>query len=222
MILLVEDEPGILDFMERGLRRQGFEVTGVADGATGYERALELDVELVVLDMMLPALSGETVLRRLHERRPELPVIILTARDEVADRVAALDAGAVDYLVKPITLDELAARVRAQIRSARRGETTLSAGGIRVDLISRRLSVGEQEVRLSNTEFELLVYLMRSGGTVLSREQILRAVWNYHHDPGTNVLEVYIGYLRRKLAATGVAPIRTIRSRGYRFDGGSS
>jgi DNA-binding response OmpR family regulator len=220
MILVVEDEPGIVDFIERGLKQAGFEVSTRADGASGLTQALEPAVDLVVLDLMLPGLSGEEVLSRLSLERPNLPVIVLTARGGVQDRIKGLDAGAVDYLVKPFSLDELVARVRAQLRSARRGETTIVGGGIAVDLPSRRVKVGDQNIQLSTTEFELLTYLMRNQGTVLSRAQILRAVWGYEHDPGTNVLDVYVGYVRRKLLACGaVGRIATIRSLGYRFDG---
>ncbi len=219
MILVVEDEPGILDFVERGLRRQSLEVTTATDGEAGLERGLAPDVELVVLDLMLPKLGGRAVLEQLHAQRPDLPVIVLTARGEVEERIAGLDAGAVDYLVKPFSIDELAARIRAQLRSARRENTVLALGGINVELISREVSVAESPVRLSATEFELLVYLMRHEGQVLARDEILRDVWGYQHDPGTNVLDVYIGYLRRKLAAVNAeAKITTIRSLGYRFD----
>jgi DNA-binding response OmpR family regulator len=219
MILVVEDEPGIVDFVERGLRRQGFEVLATGDGETGLERALEPEVELVVLDLMLPKLSGMEVLRRLHAQRPDLPVIVLTARGEVEDRIAGLDSGAVDYLIKPFVVAELAARIRAQLRTASRDTTTIRTATLRIDLVSRQVSVEGDPVRLSTTEFELLVYLAQNRPHVLSREEILRAVWGYTHDPGTNVLEVYIGYLRRKLRTPGhPAPIVTVRSVGYRFD----
>jgi DNA-binding response OmpR family regulator len=219
MVLVVEDEPGIVDFVERGLRKQGFEVDSATDGEAGLARALEPDVELVVLDLMLPKLSGTEVLHRLRQARPDLPVIVLTARAEVSDRIAGLDAGAVDYLVKPFSVAELAARIRAQLRSASRGTTTIRTETLEVDLISRRVRVAGEPVRLSSTEFELLVYLMQHRPHVLRRDQILRAVWGYNHDPGTNVVEVYIGYLRRKLrTAERPAPITTVRSIGYRFD----
>jgi len=220
MILVVEDEPGIVDFIERGLQRAGFEVCSTMDGTVGLAQALEPIVELVILDLMLPGISGDEILSHLSARRPDLPVIVLTARSGVDDRIEGLNAGAVDYLVKPFSLDELVARVRAQLRSARRGETMLRGGGIAVDLRSRQVRVGDNNVRLSTTEFELLTYLMRNHGTVLSRDQILRAVWGYEHDPGTNVLDVYVGYVRRKLTASGAAGrIVTVRSLGYRFDG---
>jgi DNA-binding response OmpR family regulator len=217
----VEDEPGIVDFTERGLRAQGFDVDTALDGEAGLARALDDEIELVVLDLMLPRLSGEQVLARLSQTRPALPVIVLTARGEIEDRVAGLDAGAIDYLVKPFSVAELAARIRAQLRSAQREPATrLVAGSLTVDLLSREVRIGEHLVRLSSTEFELLVYLLENRGHVLSREQILRAVWGYPHDPGTNVVDVYIGYLRRKLE-TGEyeVPIVTVRSVGYRFDG---
>jgi len=223
MILVVEDEPGIIDFVERGLRRQGFEVDSALDGESGLARALEPDVELVVLDLMLPKLSGAEVLQQLRALRSTLPVIVLTARGELEDRIAGLDAGAVDYLVKPFSVAELAARVRAQLRSASHGTTTIRTGSLQVDLLSRQVMVDGERVRLSSTEFELLVYLMQHRPQVLRRDQILRAVWGYTHDPGTNVVEVYIGYLRRKLrTAERAAPITTVRSVGYRFDEESS
>jgi|SRR5579875_337525 len=219
MILVVEDEPGIVDFVVRGLGRQGFEVAAATDGESGLERALAPEVELVVLDLMLPKLGGMELLRQLHAQRPELPVIVLTARGEVEDRIAGLDAGAVDYLVKPFAVAELAARVRAQLRTAARGSPTIRTDTLRIDLVSRQVLLEGEPVRLSTTEYELLVYLAQNRPHVLSREEILRAVWGYNHDPGTNVLEVYIGYLRRKLRTPErPAPITTVRSVGYRFD----
>jgi DNA-binding response OmpR family regulator len=231
-ILVVEDEPGIVDFLERGLVAHGFEVASAQDGVTGTDMALAGDVDLVVLDLMLPGRSGLEVLRSLQDIKPTLPVIALTARGEVEDRVAGLDAGAVDYLTKPFSLNELAARIRAQLRvAAQASVNALTGSDIEVNLITREVVRAGRPVRLSTTEFELLVYLMRNQGRVLSREQILRAVWGYDYDPGTNVVDVYVGYLRRKLkrakeASPGEeagargpdAPIVTVRSVGYRFD----
>ena len=220
LILVIEDEPGIVDFLERGLSAQGFTVISALDGDTGLARALTEEVDLVVLDMLLPGRRGIEVLTRLRGAKPTLPVIVLTALGEVDDRVSGLDAGAADYLTKPFSLTELAARIRAQLRMASQApQTTLAGGGVEVDLLTRDVRRGGDPVRLSTTEFELLVYLMRNRGHVLTREQILRAVWGYEHDPGTNVVDVYVGYLRRKLRdGTGEAPIATIRSVGYRFD----
>ena len=221
LILVIEDEPGIVDFLERGLRGYGFEVLSALDGDAGTSAALTEDVDLVVLDMLLPGRSGGEVLADVHLAKPELPIIILTALGEVDQRVSGLDAGAVDYLTKPFSLAELAARIRAQLRAAASvPTTTLSGADVEVNLLTREVLKAGQPVRLSATEFELLVHLMHNRGRVLSREQILRSVWGYQHDPGTNVVDVYVGYLRRKLGASPEDPlIVTIRSAGYRFDG---
>jgi DNA-binding response OmpR family regulator len=220
LILVIEDEPGIVDFLERGLRGQGFDVISEQDGAAGSVTALNQEVDLVVLDLMLPGRSGLDVLATLRDAKPLLPVIVLTALGEVEHRIVGLDAGAVDYLTKPFSLNELAARIRAQLRAAAHTpRTTLNAGDIEVNLLTREVRRGGDLVRLSTTEFELLAYLMHNHGHVLSREQILRAVWGYEYDPGTNVVDVYIGYLRRKLRKHGrTAPIVTVRSVGYRLD----
>ncbi len=160
------------------------------------------------------------MLGELVDRRPGLPVIVLTARGQLEDRVDGLNAGAVDYLVKPFRLAELEARIRAQLRSARQAPLTeIRAAGLEINLLTRRVRSGSHEVRLTNTEFELLAYMMHNPGRPLSRERIMRAVWGYKHHPGTNIVDVYIGYLRRKLG-TGErqAPIKTVRSLGYRLD----
>lgn len=227
VILVVEDEPGIIDFLQRGLEGQGFEVRAELDGERGLERALREEVDLLVLDLLLPGRTGLDVLAAVHEAKPELPVIVLTALDQVEQRVTGLDAGAADYLTKPFSLHELAARIRAQLRVAAQSQRTVLRGGeVEVDLISREVKYAGKPVRLSTTEFELLIYLMRNQGQALSREQILRAVWGYDYDPGTNVVDVYVGYLRRKLRAVDrgdggngrSSPIVTVRSVGYRFD----
>lgn len=224
VVLVIEDEPGIVDFLERGLGAQGFTVRAALDGVHGTEMALNEHVDLVVLDLMLPGLSGLEVLDAVRRAKPMLPVIVLTARGEVEDRIVGLDAGAVDYLTKPFSLSELTARVRAHLRVARQSaHTSVRAAGIEADLLTRRVRYHGAPVALSATEFEVLVYLLRNHGRVLSREQLLRAVWGYEHDPGTNVVDVYIGYLRRKLREVGggrEAPIVTVRSVGYRLDAG--
>jgi DNA-binding response OmpR family regulator len=218
-ILLVEDEPGIVDFVRRGLQAEGFVVEAELDGTDGEQRALHDSFDLIVLDLMLPGRDGLEILASLRQAKPSLPVIVLTARGETEDRVVGLDAGAVDYLVKPFSLAELAARVRVQLRLAAQATTgTLSAGDIEVDMLTRQVRRGGEDVRLSTTEFELLVYLLRHRGRVLSRDQILSAVWGYEHDPATNVVDVYIGYLRRKLnRPESPAPIFTVRTVGYRL-----
>jgi DNA-binding response OmpR family regulator len=221
-ILLVEDEPGIVDFLKRGLEAEGFVVAAALDGLEGEQRARCESFDMVVLDLMLPGMGGMELLARLRDVKPELPVIVLSARAEIGDRVAGLDGGAVDYLVKPFSLAELLARVRAQLRvAAQTSITTLQSADIEVNLLTRKVRRAGTQVVLSTTEFELLVYLMRHSGEVLSREQILAAVWGYQHDPATNVVDVYVGYLRRKLGRPDVpAPIFTVRRVGYRLGGG--
>jgi two-component system copper resistance phosphate regulon response regulator CusR len=168
---------------------------------------------------MRPGRDGLSVLGSIRESKPTLPVIVLTARDAVEDKVAGLDGGATDYVTKPFSFDELTARIRAHLRDpGQREPTVIDAVGIHVDLLSREVTLGKEAVHLSSREFDLLVYFMRHAGEVLSREQILSAVWGYDFDPGTNVVEVYVGYLRRKLASNGgPARIETLRSVGYRL-----
>jgi two-component system, OmpR family, response regulator len=218
-ILVVEDEPAIADFLRRGLQAEGYAVDCAHDGVEGERRALAGDVDLVILDVMLPQRDGMVVLDKIRARKPGLPVIVLTARGEVEDKVSALDSGANDYVTKPFSFDELAARVRAHLRSPEQGRATeLEVAGIRLDFLTRRVERGGMPITLSAREFELLAYFMRHPGQVLSKQQILSAVWGYDFDPGTNVVEVYVGYLRRKLAAHGgPAPIETLRSVGYRL-----
>jgi two-component system, OmpR family, response regulator len=222
-VLVIEDEPGIVDFLRRGLEGEGFDVDTALDGAEGERLALSQSFDAVLLDLMLPGRSGMEVLEAIRQARPHLPVIVLTARGEVEDRVAGLDSGAVDYLVKPFSMAELVARVRAHLRLIEQtSHTTLRGAGIEVDLLTREVRSDGQRVALSTTEFELLVCLLRQRGQVLTREQILSAVWGYEHDPATNVVDVYIGYLRRKLAQQdGSNPIVTVRSVGYRLGGSS-
>jgi len=218
-ILVVEDESAIADFLERGLEREGFAVQAVADGAEGERLALDHAFDLVVLDRMLPGRDGLEVLAAIRRSKPSLPVIMLTAKTEVADRIAGLDHGATDYVTKPFSFEELAARVRAHLRQAdSEATTTLEAGGIRLDLIDRRAARGDLSVELPKREAELLAYLMRHAGRVCTHEEILAAVWEYDHDPGTNIVQVYVGYLRRKLGRpNSPAPIETVRSVGYKL-----
>ncbi len=189
------------------------------DGVEGERLALDGGFDAVVLDLMLPGRSGLEILASLRRATPSLPVIVLSARGEIEDRVVGLDAGAVDYLVKPFSMAELVARVRAQLRVVTEASASnLAAEDIVVDLLTRRVRRGERAVALSSTEFELLVYLLRHHGQVVTREQILSSVWGYEHDPATNVVDVYVGYLRRKLgSAEDPAPIFTVRAVGYRL-----
>ena len=221
-MLVVEDEPGIREFVHEGLENAGFLVTPASDGLEGERLALGERFDAIVLDMMLPGRSGQEVLAAIRVSRGNVPVIVLTARGRIADRVAGLDAGATDYIIKPFALSELVARLRTQLRRSRRvSETVLSAAGIEADLMARRVRRDGEEVQLTSTEFDLLAYLLRHPGRVLTRQQILRSVWGYEHDPTTNNVNVYIKYLRRKLAgAHGPAPIYTVRGVGYRLGRG--
>lgn len=220
-LLVIEDEPGIRDFLEQGLSDLGFAVTSAPDGETGAAMALDGDFQLVVLDLLLPGQSGLDVLAEIQAAKPQLPVIVLTALGETADRIHGLNSGATDYVVKPFAVTELAARIRAQLRSIDAASSTRLRGGvIEADLLSRKVWVAGRQVRLSATEFQLLAYFLQNPGHVLTRQQILRAVWGYDHDPGTNSVEVYIGYLRRKLRDDQhELPLVTIKTVGYRFDG---
>lgn len=218
-ILVVEDEEGIADFLSRGLEAEGYEVTVIGDGIGGERLALNGTADLVVLDRMLPGRDGIDVLSAIREKRPALPVIMLTAKAEVADRVEGFDLGATDYVTKPFAFEELLARIRSRLREAGdTSQTTLDAGGVHLDLLSREASRGELRVRLPEREANLLAHLLRHAGRVCSREEILAAVWDYDHDPGTNVVQVYVGYLRRKLdLPDDPVPIETVRSVGYRL-----
>jgi DNA-binding response OmpR family regulator len=218
-ILVVEDETGIADFLTRGLRAEGYAVTVASDGEDGARAALDPEVDLVVLDRMLPGIDGLEVLARVRRARPALPVIMLTAKAEVADRVEGLDGGATDYVTKPFAFAELLARIRVRLRDGGgASERAIEAAGIRLDLISREARRDGVTTRLPEREADLLAYLMRNEGHVCTREELLSSVWGYEHDPGTNIVQVYVGYLRRKLARPGApAPIETVRSVGYRL-----
>ncbi|HEY7935050.1 MAG TPA: response regulator transcription factor [Solirubrobacteraceae bacterium] len=222
-VLIIEDEPGIVDFLRRGLQAEGFLVSCALEGIEGERLALSESFDAIVLDLMLPGRGGLEILAAVRRSKPTVPVIVLSARGEIDDRVAGLDAGAVDYLVKPFSLAELLARLRAQLRVfAQASTTTLSSEGIEANLLTREVHRHGRPIALSSTEFELLAHLLRHRGRVLSREQILSTVWGYEHDPMTNVVDVYIGYLRRKLAAPeDPAPILTVRGVGYRLGSGA-
>lgn len=217
-ILVVEDEAAIADFLERGLAGEGYGIRVAADGEEGERLALSGDFDLVILDRMLPKRDGMEVLAAIKDLRPSLPVILLTAKGEIGDRVEGLDLGATDYVTKPFAFEELAARVRARLREAGNKPTSLEVGGIRLDLLERRVERDGISVRLTDREADLLAYLMRRPGQVCSREQLLSSVWGYDHDPGTNVVQVYIGYLRRRLSRPGSPfPVETVRAAGYRL-----
>jgi DNA-binding response OmpR family regulator len=218
-ILVVEDERPIAEFVQRGLEAEGYAVACAYNGEDGLALARTGDYALVILDLLLPRLSGLEVVRGIRESDEALPVIMLTALAETDDVVTGLDLGASDYLTKPFAFDELLARIRAHLRQpGQANATSLEVGGINLDFRTRDVARDGRGVKLTAREFELLAYLMRHPDQVLSRAQILNAVWGYDYDPGTNVLDVYVGYLRKKLAnGEGEAPIQTVRSAGYRL-----
>ncbi|RAY13395.1 DNA-binding response regulator [Actinomadura craniellae] len=214
-ILIAEDETRIASFLDKGLRRHGFVTTVAADGALAYELARTGEFDLLVLDLGLPVRDGFTVLRQLREARVTMPVIILTARDSVADTVAGLEGGADDYIAKPFAFEELLARVRLRLRPERVPEATvLKVGDLSLDLRTRRARVRDRTVDLSAREFALAEFFCRNPDRVLTREQLLGHVWGFDFDPGSNVVDVYVRYLRRKL---GAARIETVRGTGYRM-----
>jgi len=214
-ILIVEDDAGMASFLDRGLASRGYATTVVGDGARATAIASDADFDLVILDLGLPDVDGLTVLRELRRRGERLPVLILTARDDSRDKVEGLDAGADDYVTKPFGLEELLARVRVRLRGAGSAEAAvLEVGGMTLDLRTRRALVGGNLIELTAREFTMLETFMRHAGQVLSREQLLAHVWGYDYDPGSNVVEVYVRYLRRKL---GEDAIETVRGMGYRL-----
>ena len=217
-IMVAEDEPRLASFLEKGLRANGFTVTIVADGAAASTIANDEDFDLLILDIGLPGKDGFTVLRELRGRGQRLPTIILTARDDVDDKVAGLEGGADDYVTKPFKFEELLARVRARLRQdpGSAEPSTLRSGDIVLDPRTRRVSVGGDSQELSAREYTMLETFMRHPGQVLTREQLLSHVWGYDHDPGSNVVDVYVGYLRRKLGSERIA---TVRGMGYRLEG---
>jgi DNA-binding response OmpR family regulator len=216
-VLVVQEDPHVATFIKRGLEAEGFAVRTTCDGAEGLKLSRSLDFELIVLDLSLPTVTGEEILARLRTSGSCVPVIVLTAQDEVSDRVAMLNAGADDYLSRPCDFDELLARIRARLRTAdRTASTTISQGRVTIDLSTRQAHIDGRSVELSAREFALLETLMHHSGQVLSQPQLLNQVWGYDRDPSSNVVEVYVGYLRKKLERDVV---ETVRGAGYRFRG---
>ena len=222
-ILIAEDEARIVSFLEKGLRAGGYSTVAVGTGPDALALARDESFDLLLLDLGLPGMNGHEVLRAMRARGETMPVVILTARDGVDDTVAGLQGGADDYVTKPFRFEELLARIRLRLRDGAATESTvLLAGGVTLDLRSRRASVGDPEtggqrvVELTAREFALAEVFLRHAGQVLSREQLLSHVWGYDFDPGSNVVDVYVRYLRRKL---GESVIETVRGMGYRLAG---
>ncbi|MBL8743514.1 MAG: response regulator transcription factor [Myxococcales bacterium] len=216
-ILIVEDEARLREMLERTLKREGYEVDSAGDGFEGFERARSRAYDLIILDVMLPTMSGLEISMRLRRQKSATPLLMLTARDSIEDRVAGLDAGADDYLVKPFAFAELSARVRALLRRQSEGNaSTLRVGDLTLDRSKREATRGTRRIELTAREFALLEYLMRNAGRVLARDQILAAVWPADYDGASNVVDTYVHYLRDKIDKKGAPPlIRTMRGVGY-------
>jgi two-component system, OmpR family, copper resistance phosphate regulon response regulator CusR len=215
-ILVIEDEPRILGFLKVGLEAEGFAVDGAEDGVSGLALALCEPYELVVLDLQLPELDGLRVLDELHRGRPELRVLILSARTDLPTKLRSFHLGANDYLSKPFSFDELVARVRVQLRHGTSEDASMvRVGGLELDLARRRARVEDRVTDLSDREFRLLYHLVAHAGEVVSRERLLSEVWGYSFDPGSNVVDVCIRRLRKKLGPE--SPIETVRHAGYRL-----
>lgn len=217
-ILIAEDEPRIVAFLEKGLRANGFTTAVAKDGHETVLMAGSDEFDLLILDIGLPDKDGWAVLEELRGRGEQLPIIILTARDDVSDKVAGLEGGADDYVTKPFRFEELLARVRLRLRDNRlpkgKEEMVLRVGNVVLDLRTRQVRVGDRDAELSAKEFTLAETFLRHPGQVMSREQLLSHVWGYDYDPGSNIIDVYVGYLRKKL---GSDLIETVRGMGYRL-----
>jgi DNA-binding response OmpR family regulator len=215
-ILIAEDEPRLASFLENGLRAAGHTTTVSHDGLEAATIAIDDDFDLLILDIGLPGQDGFAVLRSIRGRGVRMPVLVLTARDEIDDTVTGLNLGADDYVTKPFVFEELLARVRARLRGGDRGGEGLSlrVGAIELDVRARRAEAAGDVVDLTAKEFALLETFLRHPGQVLSREQLLSHVWGYDYDPGSNIVDVYVGYLRRKL---GQERFETVRGMGYRL-----
>ena len=219
-ILIAEDEPRLAGFLEKGLKAAGYSTTVVDDGIRCATMARDDDFDLLILDIGLPGQDGFSVLRAMRGRGEHMPVLILTARDEVVDTVTGLDSGADDYVTKPFVFEELLARVRALTRrTGQPASAQIQTDDLKIDLLSRHAWRKDEKIELSSREFALLEYFMRHSGQVLSRQQILSAIWDYDFEPASNVVDVYVRHLRNKVdPPDGPSAIQTIRGAGYRFD----
>ncbi len=218
-ILFVEDEAKIANFVNAGLREYGFVVDYCDNGDEGYIRALDNEYDALVLDIMVPGKDGLAILKSLRRDKRNVPVILLTARNELDDRLDGLNLGADDYIAKPFFVEELVARIHAVVRRSNGDrQNILSAGSIKLDCIKREVTGDRQVVELTSREFNLLEYLMRSPGRVFTRTQILEHVWGYDFNPTTNVVDVCVQRIRKKLDPIGGSPwLESVRGVGYRF-----
>lgn len=221
IILIIEDETKIARFLELELKHEGYEVEITYDGRTGYEKAIGKDIDLIILDLMLPELSGIEVCRRVR-RVSDVPIIMLTAKDDISDKVMGLDMGADDYITKPFAIEELLARIRTALKRKsypiRYNNDTIIAGNLELSKSEFKVKYNDEEIALSKKEFELLLYLMENKSIVLTREEILENVWGYDFMGDTNITDVYIRYLRSKIDQRfGIQYIHTVRGVGYTF-----
>lgn len=217
-ILIVEDEKNIARFVELELMHEQHQVTVCHDGRTGLDTALSGEFDLILLDIMLPGLSGLEILRRLRQTGQKTPIIMLTAKDDISDRVAGLDSGADDYLTKPFAIEELLARIRRSLRT-QTSTDIIRFGRLSLSPSRREVKVDDQDIDLTKTEFDLLHYFLINPGRVLGREEIVNAVWGYDFIGDTNIVDVYVRYLRTKIDERfGVKYLQTVRGVGYRYD----
>jgi len=213
-VLLIEDDPRIQEVVERGLGARGFAVLSAPDGESGLDLVRKLDVDIVLLDLRLPDRRGMELLEEIRVIKPRLPIIVLTALGDLTTKVGGLEAGADDYITKPVAIEELAARIRARLRARSPDGAMLSAGSLIVDLAAHRVFLNGREVAMSTRELTLLAAFLRNPGHVLTRPQLLQMVWNLESDPSSNVVDVYVAALRQKV---GASFIETVRGVGYRF-----
>lgn len=215
-ILLVEDERNVAAFIKKGLEEEYYSVDIAEDGSEGLLMALSNDYDLIILDIMLPGINGVEICKRIREKDRRVPILMLTAVDSVESKVRGLESGADDYLTKPFAFSELLARIKALLRRVPDTINELTIGDLRMELLSRRVYRGNREITLTPKEFSLLEYLLRNSGRVLSRTQIIENVWGYNFDPGSNVVDVHIKFLREKIdSGSERRLIHTIRGAGY-------
>lgn len=219
-ILVVEDDKTINNFVSKGLKEEGHVVSSAADGETGLNMALSEEYDFMILDIMLPKMDGLNVCKMIRKKGSQIPIVMLTAKDSIENRIEGLDVGADDYLVKPFAFSELLARMRAvSRRKTGEGHTVIEVGGLQIDMVRHKVHYEKKELDLTSREFNLLQHFMKRSGHVLSRTMIIESVWGYDFQAGTNIIDVYINFLRRKLRKlTGKEWIRTIRNRGYVFE----
>lgn len=220
-ILVIEDEKKVADFIKRGLKEEGYAVDIASDGEDGYFQAKEISYDLILLDLMLPKLDGLSLCRKLRQENIQTPLIMLTAKDAVKDKVTGLDSGADDYLTKPFSFEELLARIRAVFRKGKSQQPTkLHVADLVLDLVSHKVWRDGEEIILTVKEHALLEYLMRNAGSVITRTMISEHVWDINFDTLTNVIDVYVNYLRNKIdKGRKIKLIHTIRGRGYMLKG---